>query len=162
MATKEKKKKRHTAGKKVAPKKNALRIKRAEKRVPLKKNIARKKAAPKKVGAKPKAGAKKMAGDKTAAAVKKPALRKSLSVDTEAFAREGAMARSGEQSGDLQGLSKVQGADPESVDELLEEGNTFEAEAVKGVEDAGDADEAEVRTHEVPQDDVPGEYQDKK
>jgi hypothetical protein len=26
------------------------------------------------------------------------------------------------------------------------------------VEDAGDADEEEVRTHEVPQDDVPGEY----
>jgi hypothetical protein len=31
-----------------------------------------------------------------------------------------------------------------------------------GVEDAGDADEGEVRTHEVPQDDVPGEYSDKK
>jgi len=29
------------------------------------------------------------------------------------------------------------------------------------VEDAGDADEGEVRTHEVPQDDVPGEYLDK-
>ncbi len=50
----------------------------------------------------------------------------------------------------------------ESVDELLLEGNTFEAEAVKGVEDAGDADGAEVRTHEAPQDDVPGEYLDKK
>ena len=46
----------------------------------------------------------------------------------------------------------------ESVDELLEEGDTFEAEVVKGVEDAEDADEEEVRTHEVPQDDVPGEY----
>jgi hypothetical protein len=79
---------------------------------------------------------------------------KGLSVDTEAFALEGTLARSGEQSGDLQGLSNVQGADSESVDELIEEGNTFEAEAVKGVEDAGDADEAEVRTHDVPQDDV--------
>jgi hypothetical protein len=29
------------------------------------------------------------------------------------------------------------------------------------VEDAGNADEKEVRTHEVPQDDVPGEYLDK-
>ena len=45
-----------------------------------------------------------------------------------------------------------------SVDELLEQGNAFEAEAVKGVEDAGDSDEGEVRTHEVPQDDVRGEY----
>jgi len=68
----------------------------------------------------------------------------------------------GEQSGDLQGLSNVEGADSESVDELLEQGNTFEAEVVKGVEDAEDADEGEVRTHEVPQDDVPGEYADKK
>jgi len=38
----------------------------------------------------------------------------------------------------------------------------FEADVVKGVEDAGDADEEEVRTHEVPRDDVPGEYPDKK
>ncbi len=63
------------------------------------------------------------------------------------------------QSGDLQGLSSLEGADSESVDELLEEGNAFEAEAVKGVQDAGDADE--VHTHEVPEDDVPGEYRDK-
>ncbi len=33
---------------------------------------------------------------------------------------------------------------------------------VKGVEDADDADEGEVHTHEVPQDDVPSEHQDKK
>jgi hypothetical protein len=30
------------------------------------------------------------------------------------------------------------------------------------VEDAGSADEREVRTHEAPQDDVPEEYLDKK
>jgi hypothetical protein len=48
------------------------------------------------------------------------------------------------------------------VDELLEEGNAFEADVVKGVEDADDADEGEVHTHEVPQDDVPGEHLDKK
>jgi hypothetical protein len=71
---------------------------------------------------------------------------------TVAFALEGLGAQSGEQSGDLQGLSNVQGADSESVDELLEEGNAFEAEVVKGVEDAGDTDEGKVRTHEVPQD----------
>jgi hypothetical protein len=29
------------------------------------------------------------------------------------------------------------------------------------VEDAEDADETEVRTHQVPQDDVPDEYQDR-
>jgi hypothetical protein len=59
-------------------------------------------------------------------------------------------------------LSNVEGADSESVDELLEEGNAFEAEAVTGVEDAGDGGEREVRTHEVPEDDVPGEYLDEK
>jgi hypothetical protein len=163
MATKEKTKKRQTASKTVALMKKPVKIKRAEKRVLPKKNIPKKKAAPKRVEAKKKVGARKTAGDKTAAAVKKQVRRKNLSVDTEAFALEGTVARSGDQSGDLQGLSNVQGADSESVDELLiEEGNTFEAEAVKGVEDAGDADEAEVRTHEVPQDDVPGEYPDKK
>lgn len=68
--------------------------------------------------------------------------------------------RSGEQSGDLQGLSSIEDADSESIDELVEEGNAFEAEAVAGVERAEDADEKEVRTHEVPEDDVPGEYLD--
>jgi hypothetical protein len=68
--------------------------------------------------------------------------------------------QSGEQSGDLQGLSRVESADSESVDELLEEGNAFEADVVKGVEAADEEDEKEVRTHEVPEDDVPGEYLD--
>ena len=110
---------------------------------------------------KTKLGGKKTTGGKTAGALKKQVRGKSQSVDAVTFALEGQGARSGEQSGDLQGLSNVQGADSESVDELLEEGNALEADAVKGVQDAGDADEGEVRTHEVPQDDVPGEYRDK-
>ena len=84
----------------------------------------------------------------------------SRSVDTIALVLEELEARSGEQSGDLQGLSNVECADSESVDELLEEGNAFEAEVVKGVEDAENAEEVEVRTHEVLQGDVPGEYLD--
>ena len=44
---------------------------------------------------------------------------------------------------------------------MLEEGNAFEAEAVEGVEGALDADQGEVKTHEVPEDDVPQEYLDK-
>jgi hypothetical protein len=64
------------------------------------------------------------------------------------------------QSGDLQGLSNSERADSESVDELIEEGNAFEAGIVSGVEDADNADEKEVRTHEVPEDDVPREYLD--
>ena len=63
-----------------------------------------------------------------------------------------------EQIGDLQGISLEDRADSESVGELLEEGQTLEAEAVKGIEDALDADQGEVRTHEVPEDDIPSEY----
>jgi hypothetical protein len=65
------------------------------------------------------------------------------------------------QSGDLQGLSDRPTANSESVEELLEEGNALEAEAVHGVESALDADQGEVHTHEVPEDDVPREYLDK-
>jgi hypothetical protein len=61
---------------------------------------------------------------------------------------------------DLQGISMRDRADSESVGELLEEGQTLEAEAVAGVEDALDADQGEIRTHEVPEDDVPEEYLD--
>jgi hypothetical protein len=118
-------------------------------------------AASKKAAVKTKAGRKKTSGAKSARAPKKQARRKSQSVDTVALAPQKLRPHSGEQSGDLQGLSHVESADSESVDELLEEGNAFEAEAVKSVEDAGDADAGEVRTHEVPEDDVPGEYLDK-
>ncbi|HEV2022976.1 MAG TPA: hypothetical protein VGQ94_10690 [Terriglobales bacterium] len=62
------------------------------------------------------------------------------------------------QSGDLQQISDVADADSESVEELLEEGNAFEAAAVYGVENAKDPDVSEVTTHEVPADDVPEEY----
>src|SRR4051794_1002881 len=65
-----------------------------------------------------------------------------------------------QRGGDYQGASRAERADSESVEELLEEGNTFEAGAVAGVEAADDEDEQEVRTHEVPEDDVPGEYRD--
>ena len=125
----------------------------ATKKKTKKKQTKLKRTAGKKVAPTKKAVKRKLA--------KKRVQGKSQSVDTVAFALERLGAQSGEQSGDLQGLSNVQGADSESVDELLEQGNAFEAEVVKGVEDAEDSDEGEVRTHEVPQDDVPGEYRDK-
>ena len=62
------------------------------------------------------------------------------------------------QSGDLQQISDVAGADSESVEELVEEGNAFEAAAVEGVENAKDPDVSEVTTRQVPEDDVPAEY----
>jgi len=129
-----------------------------------KRKAARKKAVP---GKKPpkkmkKSGPKRKPSVKKAAQRKKRNRGKSESVDTVVFEPKGLGARSGGQSGDLQGLSGLEGADSESVGELLEEGNAFEAEVVKGVEDARDADEGEVKTHEVPEDDVPEEYLDEK
>ena len=64
------------------------------------------------------------------------------------------------QSGDNQGLSDVAEAGPESVEELLDEGQAFEAEVIGGVEEAPDADVSEVHTKQVKEDDVPSEYLD--
>jgi hypothetical protein len=127
-----------------------------------KRKAAGKKAVPRKKPAKKKAAPKKKSSGKKAAQRKKRIPGKSENVDTVVFEPKGLGARSGGQSGDLQGLSGLEGADSESVGELLEEGNAFEAEVVKGVEDAGDADEGEVKTHEVPEDDVREEYLDEK
>jgi hypothetical protein len=153
MAARKKTKKKRTkrvARKEAKPVRKALHLR-----------LAKKQAAPKNAGTKTNAGARKIAGGKPARAAAKRVLGKSETVDTVAFAPEGLSARYGGQSGDLQGLSSRETADSESVDELLEEGNAFEAEVVKGVQDAGNAEEGEVRTREVPQDDVPGEYRDK-
>jgi hypothetical protein len=128
----------------------------AKKAATSKKKFLKKKKKKKKKGA-----ARKKAVGKTARAAKKRVRGKSQTVDSVAYESEGLSARSGGQSGDLQGLSNRAGANSESVDELLEEGNAFEAEVVKGVQDAGDADEGEVHTHEVAEDDIPGEYRDK-
>jgi len=62
------------------------------------------------------------------------------------------------QSGDTQGLSDDAEAGSESVLELIEEGQSFEAEVISGVENAPDPDVSEVHTKEVPEDDVPTEY----
>jgi hypothetical protein len=69
-------------------------------------------------------------------------------------------ADSGGQSGDSEGLQGFAGADSQSVLELLEEGQSFEAGIISGVEGARNADEGEVTTREVPEDDVPLEYLD--
>lgn len=61
------------------------------------------------------------------------------------------------QSGDDMGLSHVEDAGSESVAELAEEGQFFEAEAVEGMERPY-PDEAKVKTREKKEDDVPFEY----
>jgi hypothetical protein len=120
------------------------------------KNKAKLKKAPRK-----EAAHKKKAPRKKAAPKRRMARGKSQNVATISFEPRGLGANFGGQSGDLQGLSNSAGADSESVDELLEEGNAYEAEVVEGVENAPDADQGGVRTHEVPEEDVPDEYLDK-
>ncbi|HWZ81935.1 MAG TPA: hypothetical protein VNW47_04895 [Terriglobales bacterium] len=157
------------AAKKKTKKKTKLAKSTRKKAAPAKK-LAKRKPAPRKKLAtteKKRKTASKPASAKKAVVRKKPVARKAPRAgkaqndNMVAFPRQGARARSGGQSGDLQGLSDIERSNSESVDELLEEGNTFEAEAVRGVEEAGNAEEKEVRTHEVPEDDVPGEYLDK-
>ena len=128
----------------------------------MRKKAAGKKVAPRKKPAKKKSAPKRKPLGKKASRKKKRVRGESENVDTVVFEPKGLGARSGGQAGDLQGLSGIEGADSESVGELLEEGNAFEAEVVKGVQDAGDADEGEVVSHEVSEDDVPDEYRDKK
>ena len=143
------------ATKKKSKKKNSNPKKRASKKV------TSKKAAAKKLSTKnvKKQGAKRSAKKKKVSA-KKQIQKKSARSDSAVFLRD-RDSRSGEQAGDLQGLSRPESADSESVEELLEEGNAFEADAVLGVEEADLEDGKEVHTHEVPEDDVPDEYLDK-
>lgn len=160
MATKKKTKKKPTKSKRTAGKKVTL-VKGLAKKGRIPKKLTKKRPAPKKAAPKRKAVGKKTTGGKTMGAVKKQTHEKSRHADAGAFSREESRSRSGDQSGDSQGLSNAPGADSESVGELLEEGNAFEAEVVTGVEEAGDIGERAVRTHEVPEDDVPAEYLDK-
>jgi hypothetical protein len=64
------------------------------------------------------------------------------------------------QSGDDQGIANCAEADSQSVKDLVDEGQFFEASVVEGVEHSPEADVAEVRTRQFPEDDVPPEYLD--
>lgn len=116
--------------------------------------------------AKPRATKKARKRKATRVAPRRPARRKqvvlgSQSVETVQLKSRARVAASGAGGGDFGGVSAVEGADSESPEELLEEGQTFEAGIVSGVENALDPDQGEVRTREVPEDDVPEEYDDK-
>ena len=156
-------------------KKNQTRRKKSAKKTKPKRNVARKRVASKRVA--PKKSAKKTAPKRTVARKKTISMR-SLVRKTKFSAKRRKITSTGlvvetaplpsverreqhvGQAGDLQGLSSRPTANSESVEELVEEGNALEAEAVQGVEDAPDADQGEIRTKEVPEDDVPEEYQD--
>jgi len=153
MAAKKKSNKKRTNANRIAGKKLTSKKKAAKKpaKKPSRKQTRNRELPAKKAAVKVQPVSQKKAGRTRSAAKQKGSV---------AFSSDKPETQSGGQSGDLQGLSGVESADSESVDELLEEGNAFEADVVTGVEAADNADEREVRTHEVPEDDVPGEYSD--
>jgi hypothetical protein len=137
-------------------------VKKAKQKKP--KRGAKKATARAKLSAKKKAPKQKAAG--RPAARRRPARQAQVvpggqSVETVQLKPRTRTAPAGAGGGDFGGVSVVEGADFESPEELLEEGQTFEAGIVSGVENAADPDQGEVRTQEVPQDDVPEEYDDR-
>lgn len=110
--------------------------------------MAKKKKAPKKKAAgKKKASvrAKKVRARKPKRAKRR--LRGPNSFETPTLPDvEGLGPGSGGQSGDTQGISRTEDVDSESVEELAEEGQSYEAEVVSGVENAPEPDQGRVRT----------------
>ena len=97
---------------------------------------------------------------------KKPVRGMNEAVEIAAVELRGLGAPSGGQSGDIQGLSRLQIGNSESVEELVEEGQDREAEMVSAVENVPDADtpvlprkEREAEAEEFPEEEeVPPEY----
>ena len=148
------KNKKQTTRKKSAKKTTPKR--KARKRTPSKRTTA--KRNPRRI----KAASKRSLGrQKKFSAKRKRVTSTGLVVETVPFPSGERREQRGGQAGDLQGLSDRPTANSESVEELLEEGNALEAEAIQGVENALDADQSDVEIHEVPEDDVPQEYLDK-
>lgn len=131
-----------------------------------KKQSAIKKSRPRKIAIKAKRPKKSNARrpEKSKTSSKGRGSRKRTTVNTlsdierELRDKRLAGAREADLQPDFQGLSRAEEADSESVEELVEEGNVFESGAVAGVQRADNEDEKEVRTRELPEDDVPDEY----
>ena len=157
-------KKKIVSRKKPTLKKSAARKKPVAKKKPVKKSAVAKKPVAKKAVAKKKPAVAKKAVGQNPPATKKSAAKRTTRQEVinpiTPSGRRGLGAASGGQSGDTQGLSRRDFDDSESVEELMEEGQYMEAEAVAGVENAPDADQGEVRTRQFPEDDVPEEYKD--
>ena len=110
---------------------------------------------------KKRSAAKRRTTPKKHAGRSRQAAMGSQNVETVQMKPRALRARAGAGGGDFGGVSTVESVDSESADELLEEGQAFEAGIVSGVEDAPDADQGPVKTRVVPEDDVPEEYDGK-
>jgi hypothetical protein len=139
--------------------------KKARKKTAAKKKLSKQKALKKKVTSQRPVRKKESirAGSAVRRNIPGPA-RRTSEVNSGMFrqGRRGLGPDAAGQSGDIQGLPRIEDVDSESVEELAEDGQAFESEVVSGVENARDADQGEVRTHEVSEQDIPGEYQGKR
>jgi len=157
-------KKKTAPGKKPASKRSPARPKKKKRAA---KPVRRKAAARKKPAAKRPVRSRARTKASAIAPSGKPAgaarrVRRDADLDVaEPLDGRGLGPESGGQSGDTEGLSRGELAASESVEELLEEGQAFEAGVISGVENAPDADRGPVRTRQVPEDDVPEEYIDR-
>ena len=154
------------AKKKAAPKKlkkaaKAASAKKVAQKTKLAASAKKKPVAKAKIATKANLAAKKKTAPKRTKAISQASIvQGNQDVETVRLKPKSRVARAGTGAGDLQGISVVEDVDSESADELLEEGQAFEAGIVSGVEEAGNAEESEVVTHEVLEDDVPKEYDD--
>ena len=154
------------AKKKAAPKKlkkaaKAAKVKKVPRKTKLAAGAKKKPVAKAKIATKASSAAKKKTAPKGTQAVSQARIvQENQDVETVRLKPKSRVARAGTGAGDLQGISIVEDVDSESADELLEEGQAFEAGIVSGVEKAGNAEGSEVVTHEVLEDDVPKEYDD--
>jgi hypothetical protein len=154
------------AKKKAAPKKlkkaaKAASAKKVAQKTKLAASAKKKPVAKAKIATKASSAAKKKTAPKGTQAVSQARIvQGNQDVETVRLKPKSRVARAGTGAGDLQGISIVEDVDSESADELLEEGQAFEAGIVSGVEKAGNAEGSEVVTHEVLEDDVPKEYDD--
>lgn len=147
------------ATRKLKRRKKAIRAKSAQKKI-----VARKKKTAKRGSI----AAKKRLTSKAAASLARKAARKNKAARRERMSRGvrsvgndiamvsvGPGSGSAGQSGDIQGLTDVETADSESVRELVEDGQDYEAGIIDGIENAPDADQGEIKTREVPEDEIP-------
>lgn len=140
------------------------------KKKPIRAKTARKKivARKKKTAKRGSVTAKKRLTGKGAASLARKAARKNKAARRERLSRgvrsvgndiavvsAGPGSGSAGQSGDIQGLTDVETADSESVRELVEDGQDYEAGIIDGIENAPDADQGEIKTREVPEDEIP-------
>ncbi|HET6200083.1 MAG: hypothetical protein WBE21_14915 [Candidatus Acidiferrales bacterium] len=148
MAKKKQKRKKKTIRAKSARKKIVTRKKKTAKRGTL--------AAKKRVTGKAAASLARKTARKNKAARRERLARGVRSVGNDiAVMSVGPGSGSAGQSGDIQGLTDVETADSESVRELVEDGQDYEAGIIDGIENAPDADQGEIKTREVPEDEIP-------